>query len=738
MELQKRKSVFRGLFSRKRFKKSLSRIFRRSSGDEAPLTPKRLEFDKNARVVAQAGLRSRIDQQPVNLQPPDHEFSGSNLDIHWVMPDFKAGGGGHMTIFRIVRLLEMFGHRITIWLYRRVYHEDGEQAYNDIVKHFQPVSAQVKFYDEGLSESVGDVVIATDWPSVNYVNSMKHFKRRFYFVQDDEPQFFPEGSHRLSAARTYNDDLDCICASPWLKQVISERHGRWAREFWLGVDKNTYNIQSPPQGMSSKMKIAFYARKVSARRAVELGFLAFEDLARRGVEFELHCFGGNLDFKSAPFDCVDHGKLAPEQLAELYRSCDMGVVFSATNYSLVPQEMMACGLAVAELESECTRVVFPSDVVTLVSPDPRQMSTQLEALIQDKPRRESQAKHALKWVSQFEWEDAARTVESSIKERLTELGFSDITMKINSPSTAKSSGIKASIVIPTLDGGKKFGRVLNALCTQRTPWPFEILVVDSGSTDGTVEMLNKFPDIRLHQIDKSEFQHGRTRNLAICLTSGEYVALITQDALPKNDEWLYRLVAALENYPNAAGAFGRHEAWPDADEFTKRDIEKHFARFDQLPVCVSKDTDRARWQSKDTIWRRLLHFYSDNNSCLRRSIWERHRYPEIEFGEDQVWAQQILEAGFQKLYVRDAVVFHSHDFDEVQAEERAATEATFFRDHFGYDLVANHAVSKRINALNEADRAYAKKYRIDSATLSRRETLNKARISGYAREKFGR
>lgn len=123
---------------------------------------------------------------------------------------------------------------------------------------------------------------------------------------------------------------------------------------------------------------------------------------------------------------------------------------------------------------------------------------------------------------------------------------------------------------------------------------------------------------------------------------------------------------------------------------------------------------------------------------MRRSIWERHRYPEIEFGEDQVWAQQILEAGFQKLYVRDAVVFHSHDFDEVQAEERAATEATFFRDHFGYDLVANHAVSKRINALNEADRAYAKKYRIDSATLSRRETLNKARISGYAREKFGR
>ena len=291
----------------------------------------------------------------------------------------------------------------------------------------------MKFYDEGLSEAAGDVVIATDWASVNYVTSMKHFKRRFYFVQDDEPQFFAAGSHQLSAARTYDDDLDCICASPWLRQVISQRHGRWAREFWLGVDKNIYNMQSPRQVTSGKLKIAFYARQVSPRRAVELGYLAFEDLARRGVDFELHCYGGTLDFTSAPFDCVDHGKLAPAELAELYRSCDLGVVFSATNYSLVPQEMMACGLAVAELDSQCTRVVFPEDVVTLVSPDPRQMSADLEALIRDKPRRETQATHALEWVSQFEWEDAARAVESSIKERLTELGFSDVAMEVTCP-----------------------------------------------------------------------------------------------------------------------------------------------------------------------------------------------------------------------------------------------------------------------------------------------------------------
>ena len=129
MEPKKRKSVFRRLFDRNRIKKRLSKLFRVSSDK---IYPVRLKFDKHACIVTKAGLRSRIDQEPVDLQPLGHEFCGSSLDIHWVMPDFKAGGGGQMTIFRIVRLLEMFGHRNTIWLYRHVYHETGAEAYRDI------------------------------------------------------------------------------------------------------------------------------------------------------------------------------------------------------------------------------------------------------------------------------------------------------------------------------------------------------------------------------------------------------------------------------------------------------------------------------------------------------------------------------------------------------------------------------------------------------------------------------
>ena len=81
-------------------------------------------------------------------------------------------------------------------------------------------------------------------------------------------------------------------------------------------------------------------------------------------------------------------------------------------------------------------------------------------------------------------------------------------------------------------------------------------------------------------------------------------------------------------------------------------------------------------------WRQVLHFYSDNNSCLRRSVWGAIPYPVIEYGEDQVWADQIIKAGYKKAYAVNAVVYHSHDYDEAETLERSRIEAGFFRGAF--------------------------------------------------------
>ena len=98
----------------------------------------------------------------------------------------------------------------------------------------------------------------------------------------------------------------------------------------------------------------------------------------------------------------------------------------------------------------------------------------------------------------------------------------------------------------------------------------------------------------------------------------------------------------------------------------KRQIKDHFESLDGLPVAVSRDTDKKAWRAKDVRWRQRLHYYSDNNSCLRRSVWKKIPYPEVDYGEDQVWADKIIAAGYQKVYVRTATVLHSHDYDEAE------------------------------------------------------------------------
>lgn len=244
--------------------------------------------------------------------------------------------------------------------------------------------------------------------------------------------------------------------------------------------------------------------------------------------------------------------------------------------------------------------------------------------------------------------------------------------------------IKVSVVIPVKNGGELFARVLKAVTAQETPWPFEILVIDSGSTDASQEVACSL-QARLHVIDPEEFGHGRTRNLGAQLTCGEYLVYITQDALPASCDWLRKLVEPLEHDTRIAGAFGRHLPYPDCNPVTAREIEAHFSGFGaETNVFWIDDWERYR---SDVGYRQFLHFFSNNNACLRRRVWQAIPFPEVDFAEDQLWAKEVLEAGWSKAYVPSACVFHSHDFNALETFRRAFDEARALKKYFGYELV---------------------------------------------------
>jgi glycosyltransferase involved in cell wall biosynthesis/GT2 family glycosyltransferase len=623
--------------------------------------------DASSEMVTEPALRALIRYVPRSLSPPNSPFNSDRMNIHWVIPDFSIGSGGHMTIFRMIWWLELAGHTCTVWIADPAQHASAEEACDEILKDFQPIRADVHFADSGIANVVGDAIVATGWQTVPLVCSLPNFRARFYFVQDLEYHFHPLGSHSVAANWTYTQDLGCICAGPWLAQVLKAKFGRWTRYFHLAYDQEIYTARPAMQaGRSTVPRIAVYARMASARRAVELAFLALEYLAKKGVRFHVDLFGDDLTNTRAPFPCTVHGILDAHALTTLYRDVDLGVCFSTTNYSLVPQEMMACGLPVIEIDGESTRSIFPEKVVTFAPPHPVQMADEIHRLLRNPPRRREQAETALQWVRQFSWEASAKLVETAIVERIVSSlpkgGSRSATPRkpagrSASAAVALNAKPKATVCIPVYNGGSLLSDVVAKLLSQRTRWKFQILLIDSNSTDGAIASLPRLErgdgsrsccSLESIRIDKAEFQHGRTRNVGVGAAGGEFVAFLTQDALPADDFWLYRMVSMLERYPNAAGAFGRHLPWPSACPFTKRDINSHFDRLLGYPLVLSRHTDPVRWGQKEQGWLQTLHYYSDNNSCLRKSVWRDIPYPELDYGEDQAWAFEVIKEGTRR------------------------------------------------------------------------------------------
>jgi rhamnosyltransferase len=250
--------------------------------------------------------------------------------------------------------------------------------------------------------------------------------------------------------------------------------------------------------------------------------------------------------------------------------------------------------------------------------------------------------------------------------------------------------IKVSVLIPTYNGGVQFQNTLHAVLTQQTNFKYEIIIVDSSSTDGTTEFIHKqlvnFSNIHFLSIPKTEFQHGKTRNYGILKCKGEFVALLTQDAMPANNRWLESLIEPLLIDKNVAGVFGKHIPYQEADIFEKNNILKHFEQFgDGIVHYKLLENDKSKF-IEDASYRGFICFYSDNNSALRKSIWTEIPYPEVAFGEDQLWAREIISKGHTKAYTSKAIVYHSHCFGLKEYLNRFKEEGAVLYEAHGWKI----------------------------------------------------
>jgi rhamnosyltransferase len=210
--------------------------------------------------------------------------------------------------------------------------------------------------------------------------------------------------------------------------------------------------------------------------------------------------------------------------------------------------------------------------------------------------------------------------------------------------------IETTIVIPTKNGAKDIGVCLEAVYSQREAGQFEVLVVDSGSTDGTLEIVRRYP-VRLERIPPETFHHARTRNYAAGLAKGEVVVFLSQDAIPASDNWLAAFLSDF-NEPVVGAVYGRQ--LPKAESGLERrstfSVMYGGARIVKVPM------DGAE------LGHRYYHF-SNANSAIRRKVWEVTRFPDdLKVFEDVGIAKRILDSGWSIVYEPEAAVYHSHDF----------------------------------------------------------------------------
>jgi rhamnosyltransferase len=210
--------------------------------------------------------------------------------------------------------------------------------------------------------------------------------------------------------------------------------------------------------------------------------------------------------------------------------------------------------------------------------------------------------------------------------------------------------MNATVIILTKNAGRNFFPLLQRLSCQKFDGDYEVLVIDSGSTDGTKEVAERFP-VKLVEIDPKEFHHGKTRNLGAELSNDGILVYITQDALPLHDDWLQELTNELKE-PDVAMVIGRQIPWQDA-----KPPEKFFYYF-YFPEHRIEVVGNASDYYRDNM------FISNVNSAIKREVWQRFKFSEgVVLGEDKEFGKRVLLAGGKIIYRPSAVVYHSHDFD---------------------------------------------------------------------------
>jgi glycosyltransferase involved in cell wall biosynthesis len=214
---------------------------------------------------------------------------------------------------------------------------------------------------------------------------------------------------------------------------------------------------------------------------------------------------------------------------------------------------------------------------------------------------------------------------------------------------------RASIIIRCYNEADYIGQLLHGI-TEQTMDDYEIILVDSGSTDGTLEIANQYPIEDIVHIPPEKFSFGRALNWGCEEANGEYCVFISAHCYPKRVDWLERLLEKFDDDDDVAMVYGKQRGGGPT-KFSERQIFR-------------------RWFPEEDIDYQLTPFANNANAAIRRNLWKEYPYDEQLTGlEDLDWGKRVKEDGYEISYASDAEIIHIHDETPKEIYNRYRREA---------------------------------------------------------------